>query len=1022
MRKRLALLAISALAWGCGDDDGGGLDSYLPDIPDATGESQGVYAGVIDSSNASGELMPGSAASGMEGDFFIRNSRARFIVQGPGRVIGVIPQGGNLVDAQPIGPDGPIGEDHFGELSAVYVLGRTCEHDSVEVIRDGSDGGVAALRARGVSGNNDFVNLRGIGLLNVPADQDPTIDDGIECATTYILHPDSPVLDVHWTFYNAGDRHMRGPFGTLSDSGGEIHTWAHSQSFERLGIETLTGGDAPEAPTEYAVFQGPRVAYGLVPQAVEEGQTNTSFLIQGVNIVLYGADEIFDIITEEGIFFDLAQGDGVNYSMRFVVGHDAADVEEQVRLAREQEAFEVSGTVSWQSGDPIDGARVTLFRDNDSDGQVGPGDTAITYMDTAADGSYAGVVQSGDYLARADVLFQGRSTAAALALDADTGNLDLEVADPVYYDYIVVDDATDQPIPARLVIVGDNPAAPDTRVFPTYGGVSRADTILAMRGTSVDMGDGADERLVLPAGGQYLVTVSRGTEWSVATTVLSPTAGDPDGELEFRLRRVIDTTGYLSTEYHVHAIGSPDSPVDWPERLATAVVDGVELFAITEHDFVADIQPLVESMGLESLVRVIPGVETTPFAYGHFNAWPMQPEAGNPSGGAIDWARGAEGFALVPAEIFDLMRQAGAQLIQVNHPRAAPGALADFMEHFDRAGLTFDYDNRTISGDLLGQPVPNDWLRLPPDVSMFDMSFNAVEAWNSMAQADSNQDGRREPQGLDVVLRDWFNFLSFGFEPAALGNSDTHNTFSSPMGMPRTLVRVDDDSPTALSGGTVTASLLDTLTGTSERDLIVTNGPHIQVSQSGNPQSVIGRTLDVSGTGEVTLDISVQSPRWAHFDRIEVFVNSVPNVDSNVTALEPVACFTAGPVENLDAADPCALAPLGVAEFTRDTVEVATGFERYEALVSITLSDTGPLYPVGGTGEDAWVVVRVSGDRAVFPLLLSGTLGNVATLLSGDQTAIDAYLDGRGIPATAFTAPIFLDVDGGGYTAQFEPE
>ena len=43
------------------------------------------------------------------------------------------------------------------------------------------------------------------------------------------------------------------------------------------------------------------------------------------------------------------------------------------------------------------------------------------------------------------------------------------------------------------------------------------------------------------------------------------------------------------------------------------------------------------------------------------------------------------------------------------------------------------------------------------------------------------------------------------------------------------------------------------------------------------------------------------------------------------------------------------------------------------------------------------------------------------TLLGGDMTAIAGVLQGRGVPAAAFTAPVFVDFDGGGYRAPFAP-
>lgn len=1023
-----AVLLLAAITAACGDNHERGLDDFLPPIPPPTGEAQSVFAGTVTADNADAELIPGPAASGIAGDVYIRNGRGRFIIQAASRVIGVVPQGGNLVDAQPLGPDGPIGDEQFGELSSIYILGRTCEHDRVEVVQDGSRGGAAAVVARGKSAPNDFFNLKGIGIIAVPSDLDPDIPDQIECATTYILQPDSPTLEVYWTFYNGGERPVRGPFGAFSDTGGAVDTWNHGRGFERLGIEALSDPDLEPTPTEYAVFQGPGVAYGLVPELSPEAaiQSTASILITGVSIIIYGTDEIFDFLRPEGTYFSVEAKDGVTHHARFVVGQDAADVEEEVRRGQGAELHELSGRVAWASGAPAAGARVGVFVDGDGDGQVGPEDAVVSYADADGEGRFSARMLPGEYLVRADLRDRGRSPVAAIDLAADRSGLELAIPDLVPVDYTVIDDESGEVIPARIAVIGANPVAADPRLFSTsdtIGGV--ADHILATHGTTVDLGDGADPRIGLVPGGQYRVIASRGTEWSVDSVALSPAAGDPEAAIELRLRRVIDTTGYLATEYHVHSIGSFDSSVDWPTRIATAVVGGIELFASTEHDYVADLQPLVEELGFAALVRVLPGTEVTPFAYGHFNGYPLERDPASPSGGAIDWARGAQGFALTPREVFDALRGAGAQLVQVNHPRSAPDQLSDFLQYFDRAGLEFDYESRAISGDLLAQPVPNEWLRLPPEQSMWDLTFNALEVFNQLGMKDTDGDGRREPYQLDVVMKDWFNFVSFGFDVVPLGDSDTHTVVRDPMGMPRTMVRVGDDSPAALESGQVVQPLLDTLLGKgpSPRDVVITDGPMIRVTEQGDDASAIGRVIAGAG-GEASLSIRVQSPRWAEFDTIEIFANAVPDIRSEVTALEPIACFTVTPAADLPPEDPCAQAPLGSAPLDVDLVAVAPGFQRYEATASITLSTDQPIYPEGGTGEDVWVVVRVRGDRGVYPLLLNGTVTaeNLATLVSGTQAEVEAAMEGVGVTATAFTAPIYLDLDGGGYRAQFAPE
>ena len=177
IRHRWGVVALVLAA--CGDD--AGLSDYYPDLP-PTGGATGASAGQVTEAS---QLVTGPATSGMIGDFFIANDKVRFIIQAPTRVIGVIPQGGNIMDAAEIGPNGEqVLPDHFGELSLIYKLGRTCEPDHIEIVRDGSKGGPAVLRAIGKTGNNDFINLKGLGILPVSDDLDPDVPDEFECATT----------------------------------------------------------------------------------------------------------------------------------------------------------------------------------------------------------------------------------------------------------------------------------------------------------------------------------------------------------------------------------------------------------------------------------------------------------------------------------------------------------------------------------------------------------------------------------------------------------------------------------------------------------------------------------------------------------------------------------------------------------------------------------------------------------------------------------------------------------------------
>src|SRR5262249_29149229 len=105
-------------------------------------------------------------------------------------------------------------------------------------------------------------------------------------------------------------------------------------------------------------------------------------------------------------------------------------------------------------------------------------------------------------------------------------------------------------------------------------------------------------------------------------------------------------------------------------------------------------------------------------------------------------------------------------------------------------------------------------------------------------------------------------------------------------------------------------------------------------------------------------------------------------------------------------------------------IALGGGFSRWRAELDVTLSAKDVAARAGASGQDAWLVFRARGDRAIFPLLFDNVVTD-ATLPQlvdgGDAGAIDAALRGHGVPATAITAPVYVDFDGGGYRAPFAP-
>ena len=95
-------------------------------------------------------------------------------------------------------------------------------------------------------------------MLPVDASVDPDIDDGIDCATTYILEPGSTTLQVYHSLFNGGPDRVNGPMGTIADTGGNTEAWTNARGFERADISALATLSAPE-PSDFTVYQGPGV-------------------------------------------------------------------------------------------------------------------------------------------------------------------------------------------------------------------------------------------------------------------------------------------------------------------------------------------------------------------------------------------------------------------------------------------------------------------------------------------------------------------------------------------------------------------------------------------------------------------------------------------------------------------------------------------------------------------------------------------------------------------------------------------
>jgi hypothetical protein len=159
----------------------------------------------------------------------------------------------------------------------------------------------------------------------------------------------------------------------------------------------------------------------------------------------------------------------------------------------------------------------------------------------------------------------------------------------------------------------------------------------------------------LPAG-VYERVISRGIEYDLDRDYVTVLPGRTTRVLG-HLNRVVDTTGFISADFHVHGSNSPDSGVLPDSRVMSFAGEGVELLTATDHDVFTDYLPAIKANGLDRFLRTQSGVESSPLMMSHFLGFPVAIDDGEPlnmpRANAFDWSGND------PRSIMDAIRKAG---------------------------------------------------------------------------------------------------------------------------------------------------------------------------------------------------------------------------------------------------------------------------------------------------------------------------------------------------------------------------
>ncbi len=385
--------------------------------------------------------------------------------------------------------------------------------------------------------------------------------------------------------------------------------------------------------------------------------------------------------------------------------------------------------------------------------------------------------------------------------------------------YDVRDAKTGQPIPCKLTFIGVNGTRdPEfTRVDIARqegdGAIAAFNRVMSIAGVGV-------ARVPL---GSYDVTVSRGPEWEIATVKgLKLTARG--ATVTAALNHVVDTHGWLSADFHVHAARSSDSRVPMHDRIFEFVADDVQMIVATDHNVISDYDPYIRELNAGRYITSAVGDELTTNGWGHFGAFPLPRDA----------ERAGEGAVLVhgrvPEDFFqDVRREAPGAVIDVHHPR-----IDAEIGYFDIA--QFDARN-----DRAGRPG-------------FSWDFDALEVMN----------GYQDPvrRSVDRVVDDWFALLNHDHVVTATGNSDTHHLTFNIGGYPRNYVKVRDNVPAHVDAKEVAEAV-------RFHHAFFTTGPFVRLIVNGG---TIGDLVPARG-GKAHAQVTVQAAPWVSVSRVTLYLN-----------------------------------------------------------------------------------------------------------------------------------------------------
>ncbi len=549
-----------------------------------------------------------------------------------------------------------------------------------------------------------------------------------------------------------------------------------------------------------------RQAYGV--QAIDHNvQQSGDSLDKGRPVLDYVKDDKNEVTLEKGETYTLIR--------RLSVGENAIDVKSRTSNdTLQQLAISVTDANGF-----VPHARVAISRDGETSETLG---SALA----PAIGPLMLHLPSGDYTIRAVDQARGKAS-AKVTIDAEAAALNLELPLPGFVVGTVVD-GNGKPIPAKIQFRAKDGDYPD------FGSDTQSFGVKNLQYTA----NGQCKAVVSP--GDYELIISRGTEYDADFQTIKVERGETTS-FKSTLQQSVDSTGWVSTDYHSHSSPSGDNTSDQLGRVLNLLAEHIEFAPCTEHNRISSYEPHLVRLNAKSFMATCTGMELTgkPLPVNHQNAFPLHHHPHTQDGGGPT----THSNPVVQIERLAMWDEESDKLLQQNHP------------NLERIWADQDLDGVEDEG--------------------FEKMFGFMDVMEVHPPADIFAEPGTMTGEYGNVIHSWIRMLNKGYRIPGVVNTDAHYNFHG-SGWLRNYVKSSSDLPNEID-------TIEMVHQSERGHVVMTNGPFLEVTAtSGDKTAIAGDDL-AAEDGKVTLAVKVQCPNWFDINRVQVLINGRLSDDHHFT-------------------------------------------------------------------------------------------------------------------------------------------